>query len=230
MDFCRPGCAAGTSVDHYQASRFHLRYSLMRRWGGRVIVKVPSSFVGVRAAQRNRQAPMRLAVAFALCLAVASATYAGEKPARDWSTLAARNPDAFPVVLAHLKVRRLLALSPMKPENDPPPSVVTFHEWVVNSSAVPRDAASGEAIVRSMLAIVDSPKDATAACFEPRHGVVLTDGRRTFDVVLCLKCSRYIVYTPDGKIAWGGSFANARSEAPTWNRVFDAADFSSPNH
>jgi hypothetical protein len=173
---------------------------------------------------------MRLAVAFALCFAVVSATDAGEKPARDWSTLAARNPDAFPVVLEHLKVRRLLALSPTKPENDPPLSAVTFHEWMVNSSAVPRDAASGEDIVRSMLAIVDSPNDSVAACFEPHHGVVFTDGHHTFDVVLCFKCSRYIVYTPDGKIAWGGSFSNARSEAPTWNRVFDAADFNSLNH
>src|SRR5688500_13118331 len=159
---------------------------------------------------------MRLAVAFTLCLAVVAATHAGERPARDWSTLAAKNPDAFPVVLEHLKVRRILALSPTKPERVLPPSVVTFHEWVVNDSAVPRDAASGEAVVRSMLAIVDAPKDGVTACFEPHHGVVLADEHHTFDVVLCFKCSRYVVYTTDGKIAWGGSFADARSEAPIW--------------
>jgi hypothetical protein len=233
-----------TLMTYRERSTCHLKYGrrllrrrlrgysseLTPRSSGRARDSVPSSIVGSRAKLLSRQAPMRLAIAIALCLAVASSTHAGERPATDWSTVAARNPDAFPVVLAHLKVRRLLALSPIKPENEPPPSVVTFHEWVVNSSAVPRDAASGALIVRSMLAIVDSPRDAMAACFEPHHGVVLSDGRHTFDVVLCFKCSRYIVYTPDGKIAWGGSFDNARSEAPTWNRVFDSADFSSQNH
>ena len=171
---------------------------------------------------------MRLAFAFAVCLAVVSVIDAGEKSVRDWSTVAAPNRDAFPVVLDHLKVRRLLALSPTKPERVLPPSVVTFHEWVVNAIAVPRDAASGEELVNSLRAMVDSRKDSVAACFEPRHGAVLSDGRLTFDVVLCLKCSRYIVYTPDGKIAWGGSFATGKNEAPVWQRVFDSADFSTP--
>jgi hypothetical protein len=172
---------------------------------------------------------MKVVIALALCLVVIATTDAGEKPARDWSTLAAKNPDAFPLVLERLKVRRLLALNPTKPERVPPSTVATFHDWVVNASAVPRDAASAEALVRSMLSIVDSPQDGAAACFEPHHGLVLADEHQTFDVVLCFKCSRYVVYTPDGKIAWGGSFANARSEAPIWERVFDAADFKSSN-
>jgi hypothetical protein len=171
---------------------------------------------------------MKLAIAFALCLALISVVDAGEKPTRNWSTFAATNPDAFPVVLDHLKVRRLLALSPTKPERVLSPSVVTFHDWVVNAIAVPRDAVSGEDLVRSLRAMVDSPQDGVAACFEPNHGLVLSDGRLTFDVVLCLKCSRYIVYTPDGKIAWGGSFSTGKNEAPVWKRIFDSAEFSSP--
>jgi hypothetical protein len=74
-----------------------------------------------------------------------------------------------------------------------------------------------------MRVIVDSPTDSMAACFEPHHGMTLADGKRTFDVVLCFKCSRYIVYTPDGKVAWGGSFTTARTEFPVWDRIFREA-------
>jgi hypothetical protein len=163
----------------------------------------------------------------ALLITIAAAT-AGERPPKDWSALAARNPDAFPVVLDQLKVTRMLALNPYSDINKPPPSAVLFHEWMVMASAVPSDTTSGSDIVRSLRAMIDSPKDGVAACFEPRHGIVLSDGRLTFEVVLCLKCFRYVVYTPDGKMAWGGSFATGKDEAPTWTRAFAAANFESP--
>jgi hypothetical protein len=163
---------------------------------------------------------MKLFASLSLLFALAGACAAGEKAGRDWSALAAKNKEAFPVVLDHLRVTRIRGLDPFATWNDPPPKAPQFHKWVVIWSARPKDAAASAALTRSMRVIVDSPSDSMAACFEPHHGATLTDGKHTFDVVLCFKCSRYVVYTPDGKLAWGGSFTTAQTEVLVWDRIF----------
>jgi hypothetical protein len=163
---------------------------------------------------------MKPYASLALLLALAGVCSAGEKAERDWSALAAKNKDAFPVVLDQLRVTRIRGLDPFATWNDPPPGVPRFHKWVVTWSAPLKESAASSALTRSMRVIVDSPSESMAACFEPHHGATLSDGKHTFDVVMCFDCSRYVVYTPDGRLAWGGSFTTAQTEKLVWDRIF----------
>jgi len=167
---------------------------------------------------------MKAVLALIASLFVAACSSGEDRPAKDWSALAAKAPDAFPVVLDRMKVVAVYRLNPFATWNDPPPDTPMFHEWVIGRSGVP-DAEYGEALTRSMRALVDEPRlgDGVPACFEPYHGVRFSDGRLTFDVVLCFKCIQYRVYSPEGKPLWGGQFVNKTREHLVWGEVFEAA-------
>jgi hypothetical protein len=159
----------------------------------------------------------------ACLLAITMTGSAGSKPRVDWSYLAAKHPDAFPVVVETLEVRRIFHLDPMATWSNPPATADRFHKWVVVGTAALESAASGDALIRSLREMVDTPQDGVAACFEPHHGAILSNDDLVFELVLCLRCSRYVVYTPDGKVVWGGSFATGKNETALWNRVFREA-------
>ena len=192
--------------------------------------KVPSSYAGVRAAQLNRQTPMKRCAVLLLVSAFMAASGAGEPKPADWSKLRERDKGAFPLVLDQLTVSELLILDPFATWADPPSNKPQFHKWVVASRGSPATVASGRSLILSMRAIVDHPDDFASACFEPHHALVLTDGSRRFDVVMCFKCSQYKVYDVEGRLVWGGSFTTVRGkEEARWNAVFSGAKFHGAN-
>ena len=165
-----------------------------------------------------------------LVSAFIAASVAGEPRSVDWSKLREQDSEAFPLVLDQLSVSELIVLDPSATWADPPSKKPQFHKWVVAARGSPATVASGRSLVLSMRTIVDHPDDFAAACFEPHHAVVLIDGRRRFDVVLCFKCSQYKVYDAKGKLVWGGSFTTVRSkEEARWNAVFSGARFPGAN-
>jgi hypothetical protein len=179
----------------------------------------------VRAAQLNRQAPMKPLAVMAFVLALVAVSNAADLKPVDWSKLRARDSEAFPIVLDQLKVSKLFRLAPFATWDNPPSSRARFHEWVVaiDGVGVPIDASSGRSLILSMRTIVDHPDNFASACFEPHHGAILTDGRRRFDVVLCFKCSRYEVFNAEGKRVWAGSFSTVRNEVSKWDEALRAA-------
>jgi hypothetical protein len=163
---------------------------------------------------------MRAGAAFILAFALAAASAAGEPNQIDWPAVKSR---AFPTALDHLKVVKLLLLDPSATRENTPTSTARFHGWVVAASAIEVDASSGNSLILSMRAIVGSPKEGLAACFDPHHGAILSDGHRSYDAVVCFKCARYEVFGADGELIWGGSFTKVKSEEFQWNRIFRSA-------
>ena len=165
-----------------------------------------------------------------LCLALNACSNAGAEPVEDWQVVEARRQAAretFSRQLPTLKPTRLFRIDPI----DGYPVVAEggltwrlprFHGWGVAASAAPSDANAEAAISRSLSKIVSAHKDGQDACFSPHHGVTLTNGRESFDVLLCFDCSQYVVYTLDGTTVFADSF-NARQEMKTWEQVFRAS-------
>ena len=160
-----------------------------------------------------------------LSLVVTAFAHADERAAVDWKALEAANLAArqqFSEKLPKLKTTRLFRIDPGATRSDAHPKLLRFHEWVVVASAAPSDASSEAKITRSLASIVASHDDGVAACFDPHHGLTLTDGRSTYDVLLCFECRRYIVYTSDGAVMYADSF-KTRGEKKKWERVFNDA-------
>ena len=103
-----------------------------------------------------------------------------------------------------------------------PSKLPPFHDWVVVAAAAPSNAPSEAAISQSLARIVSTHDNGVAACFDPHHGLTLTDGNSSFDLVLCFECWRYIVYTSDGVLLYADSFT-ARGESEKWEQVFTYA-------
>jgi hypothetical protein len=184
--------------------------------------KVPSSNGGVCAAQLNRYAPMRQVALCLLSLVAAAFAPAGDNGATDWEAIEAANRAArqkFSDQLPKLKTTSLLRIDPGATRRGVQSTLPRFHGWVVVASAPPSNALAESTISRSFARIVKSHDDGVAACFEPRHGLTLTDGNASFDVLLCFECWRYVVYTSDGSVMYADSFAN-RDEKEKWEQVF----------
>jgi hypothetical protein len=163
-----------------------------------------------------------------LCLALAASTHASADAADDWKVVEAQNRAAqekFREQLPTLKTSRLFRIDPSASRRGAPSQSPRFHDWVVVASAAPSDTNSEATISRSLAAIVSSHDDGVAACFDPHHGLTLTNGKESVDVLLCFECSRYIVFTPDGTVVFAASFATRR-EKETWGQVFRTAGLS----
>lgn len=158
---------------------------------------------------------MKSIAVFGIVLAIAAVSSAGDVKRIDEA-----RAKTFPVALDDLTVIRLLHLDPIATRRNPPSGTPRFHDWVVAADSVKVAASSSDALVLSMRAIVDAAADGMAACFAPHHGAILSDGHRTFDVVVCFECARYEVFDADGKRVWGGSFTVAGTEGHKWNRIF----------
>ena len=165
---------------------------------------------------------MKLTIAALLGLILSASTFAGATPAEDWSAVKARHQaarEAFEKKVGNLSAKRVFYLDPSATYDRKWPKSRRFHGWVVASSASPINRSSGNALARSFHKVFDSPRDGIDACFDPHHGVKLTDGVDEFDVVLCFKCSRYIIYDKNGEYVFSDSFA-ARPEEVRWDQVF----------
>lgn len=186
---------------------------------------MPSSNLGVRAAPHNRYAPMGHVALCLLSFVIAAAAYADRNVEVDWEAIEAANRAArreFGERLPKLKVTKLFRIDPSATRRNAPSSASRFHDWIVVASAAPSDDPSATTISRSLASIVASHDSGVAACFDPHHGLTLSDGGTSFDVLLCFECSRYIVYTSGGAVMYADSFT-AHAEKETWEQVFASA-------
>jgi hypothetical protein len=166
-----------------------------------------------------------------LSLTLAACSYASAEVAEDWQVVEARRQAArerFIEQLPTLKTTRLFRIDPIDgypgaTGNGAKSQMPRFHGWGVVASAAPSDANSEATISQSLAKIVSAHTEGQYACFSPHHGLTLTNGGESYDVLLCFDCSQYIVFTLDSAIVFLDSF-NARSEKETWEQVFRAAD------
>ena len=75
--------------------------------------------------------------------------------------------------------------------------------------------------------MLESSHGGQSACFLPRHGVTLSDGRRQYDIVLCFECDAFVVYDADGNRLYKSGFASGE-EAAKWDEAFSASGVDIP--
>jgi len=58
------------------------------------------------------------------------------------------------------------------------------------------------------------------SCFNPRHAIRATDGKKTYDFLICFECGRLYYYTPNSE----KRHLNIRTKAGPFNDILAAAD------
>lgn len=178
---------------------------------------------------------MRTLVACALILLAPGLGLAGgdvtsQAAAEDWKATVAANAQArarFLGDLARLKPTHLYYLNPGAFRDGSKPTGKKFQGWaVVADKAVNADA--GTKLVESMRQIVTQSGDGAMACFEPHHGMTLTAGSVSYDVVICFECWTYDIYDADGKRLLTNTF-ETEGQARVWDAAFSAAGLPSPH-
>ena len=163
------------------------------------------------------------AVAALASLAVRSADQVSEHD-RVWAARPAENARLLQSLDSLDPVRFYRLDGSMKPGK--PGLLGDFHHHPVLAAAAP-DAATRAAFKVSLRRVLESSDGSQSACFFPRHGVTLSDGKQQYDVVLCFECDGFAVYDGTGRIVYQSGF-DASDEAARWDAAFDAAGAAIP--
>ena len=76
-----------------------------------------------------------------------------------------------------------------------------FHGYKVLASAVldsNQEAVEFDDISTSALKWASDPRKLEAACFNPRHGIVVIKNERQFELLICFECSQAVIFAQDG--------------------------------
>ena len=111
----------------------------------------------------------------------------------------------------------LLSLNPAhlteKPEND-------FHGWEVLGSTKVEDTKDRTKLIAALRKGVNENDGTVAGCFNPRHGIRVTSGGTTTEIVICFECMSAQVYV-NGKRQ--SHFLLTNSPQPTFDAVLKEA-------
>jgi hypothetical protein len=107
-------------------------------------------------------------------------------------------PDAARKALEEAKELELYSLDPTSREEKPKDA---FHDWkVLGKTTLKKDDAKSAAA--AVLQGVADSKGIAANCFDPRHGVRVTDADgTTYDFVICFQCLQVKVYAGGKELA-----------------------------
>jgi hypothetical protein len=130
---------------------------------------------------------------------------------------------AFRAAVPKLKPKRFIYLDPMATHGKQVAGAEGYHGWKISGEKPAAGSSAEKNLMRSMRSILDSRPRGVVACFIPQHGISVTDGTATYDVVMCFRCGRYAVYDADGTMAWEGSFTMNEPQQPIWDRAFTEA-------
>jgi len=102
-------------------------------------------------------------------------------------------PDHVLQALQSAEQFEMLSLDPQRPREKP---AEEFHSWkVLGRTRV--EVASREKIVEALKSGVFWHNSTSYRCFNPRHGIRLTRGAQTMDLVICFECRQVEVYIKD---------------------------------
>ena len=96
-----------------------------------------------------------------------------------------------------------------------------MHGWNVLGDTAIKDSGTRTKLIAALKAGVAENDGAVAACFNPRHGIKVTDGGKTHDFVICFECYQVQWYI-DGNKADG--FLITDSPQPTFDQALMDAD------
>lgn len=97
-----------------------------------------------------------------------------------------------PEALRALRGARSLELFALDPtplmQGAVPPEKGVFHEYPILGRAVLSDAVQAKALGELVLRGIRESDGTAAACFNPRHGIRVSQDGRTLDFVICYEC------------------------------------------
>jgi len=115
----------------------------------------------------------------------------------------------------------LLSLDPTPPalrrKSDPPPKE-TFHDYAVLGKVEIRDETERAALVQALYKGIRDSDGRFALCFNPRHGLSVTLGGETLDLVICFECLQVQTYATHRK-----DVLTTDSPQPTFNQALESA-------
>jgi hypothetical protein len=142
-----------------------------------------------------------------ICLVSMSASQSAE-PQSDFQHL----PPAAEAILAKPDRFELLSLDPGREGEK---TVNGFHDWKVLGSTIVSDAKTQRELVAALKKGISENEGIVAACFNPRHGLRVTQGDKTVDIVICFECLSMSVYIGEQKSGvW-----TTRSPQPVFDKV-----------
>jgi hypothetical protein len=96
-----------------------------------------------------------------------------------------------------------------------------FHGYPVLGKIEIEDAAERKKLENAFLRGVAESDGTVAGCFIPRHGIRVTQGKSTIDLVICFQCLSTTVYI-DGERSQG--FLLTKSPQPVFDAVLRSAN------
>jgi hypothetical protein len=109
-----------------------------------------------------------------------------------------RIPADFQAALEKAEHFELLSLDPKRPEKAPADA---FHGWSVLGKTTVKDAEVRKKVVAAFEKGVRENSGIAAACFNPRHGIRLTNDKKTLDLVICFECFQVQAFVADKRAA-----------------------------
>jgi hypothetical protein len=130
--------------------------------------------------------------------------------------------DTIPVELQALLEKaeqfELLSLNPNFAQEKPKDG---FHGWQVLGKTTVTDAEARKNLVAAFKKGVGENKGIAAACFNPRHGIRVTQDGKTTDFVVCFECAQVQVFAGDNQ---GKGFLITSSPQPVFDGVLKEAN------
>ena len=154
--------------------------------------------------------PRRSSLLIALLLAACSGS----------QTESGVQPDGILASLADADHVELVALHPYPHEIEGEQEIERLHGYGVLGRAALNDLAQGNQVLALIEQGIEASNGMVAACFNPRHGLTVTQGDEVWDLVICFECLSMQVYL-DGERN-GGHLTVERYE-PQVTAIFEAA-------
>jgi hypothetical protein len=95
-----------------------------------------------------------------------------------------------------------------------------FHGWKVLGKMEVKEAAARKELLGALRRSADENEVGPAMCFNPRHGLRLTAGGKTVDLVICFECFQVQVYEGTDKAK---GFLITADPQPAFDRALTAA-------
>jgi hypothetical protein len=102
--------------------------------------------------------------------------------------------------------------------------VEALHGWKVLGKVTVK-GADAKRVRQAVEKGVKDSDGSVAACFNPRHGIRVTNGTKTYDLVICYECLSASVFVGDDRV---GSFLTARGPEGALNKVLRDAKVPLP--
>jgi hypothetical protein len=119
--------------------------------------------------------------------------------------------------MQHAEHYELLSLDP-KHTTTPPPD--NFHGWRILGRTMIGDQVTQKKLNDALRAGARENGNMAAGCFNPRHGIDVVSGDKTYDLVICFECLQVQVFEPEQQVK---GFLVSDSPQPVFDHVLRAA-------